>query len=112
MTLKMRQLMTILIIIGIIFLFAGCNYNNNENNLKKYFSKQDFVRHSIVENNAKNPLEDFEIQLIEFYDFTKEFFLVWNNHIEDSSALLENFNDKNTTLKEKKYMFQISSSKI
>jgi hypothetical protein len=101
MNLKMHKLTTLLIIIVLIFFLIGCNYSDNENNLKEYFSEEDLVSYSIAESNPKTTLEDFTFELLEFYDFTKEFFLVWDDYVEDTSLLLEKFNNENTTFKEK-----------
>ncbi len=97
----MRKLLTILIIMGLFSLSVGCVQKSRDNNSQEYFREADFVSYSIGESNEVNQEEQFGIQLREFYDFSKKFFSVCNDHIEDMTILLEKFNNKDITLSDK-----------
>lgn len=97
----MRKLLTILIIIGIFILSIGCAQKSKVNNPQEYFNKADLLRYNTDENSEINTVEQFEIQLKEFYDFSQKFFSIWNDHLEATTLLLEKFNNENTTLDDK-----------
>lgn len=79
----------------------GCIQKGEDNVTVEYFNEADLLAYGTDENNAESPEEQLEIQLREFYEFSKKFFSVWNDHIEKTSHILEKFNNKNTTLDNK-----------
>ena len=100
-----KKLFIVSILIGVSILTLGCSQKSEENDSGQYFSETDLIVYNTDENSDENniisPVEELEIQLKEFYDFSKKFFTIWNDHIESTTQLLEKFNDKNTTLDDK-----------
>ena len=93
-----KKLFIVLIITGISILTMGCAQKSEDNAPGEYFSEADLLMYNTDKNNVTSPKEQFEIQLKEFYDFSKKFFSTWNDHIEDTAVLLEKFNNDNITL--------------
>jgi len=86
----------------IFILSAGCTLQKSiDNDPKENFSKVDLVSYSKIENDKVNQEEQFEIQLRDFYNFSKKFFPILNGHVDGISQLLEKFNDQNTTFNDK-----------
>ncbi len=96
----MRKLFIILIM-GVFILSISCAKKDADNNSQDYFSKADLLKYGLNEKSEMNPREQFEIQLKEFHDFSREFFSVWDNHIEATTPLLKKFNNKDTILDDK-----------
>lgn len=86
---------------GVFILSISCAKKDADNNSQDYFSKADLLKYGLNEKSEMNPREQFEIQLKEFHDFSREFFSVWDNHIEATTPLLKKFNNKDTILDDK-----------
>jgi len=100
-----KLLIVSIVIIGLSIFTQGCLQKSEDNDPGQYFTETDLIVYgtdeNMDENNVVSPEEELEIQLKEFYDFSKKFFSIWNNHIEATTQFLEKFNDKNTTLDDK-----------
>lgn len=98
----MKKILIILAIAGILILSVGCvgceqKINNNP---QKYSRKADPVIFG-MSRSGEIKTEKFEIQMKEFNDFSKEFFSIWDDHIEAVTPLLDEFNNENTILEDK-----------
>jgi hypothetical protein len=100
-----KKLFIVSILIGLSVLILGCSQKSEEKDSGQYFSETDLATYNADENTDENdaisPETELEIQLKEFYEFSKKFFSIWNGHIESTTELLGKFNDKNTTLDDK-----------
>jgi hypothetical protein len=99
----MKKILTILVIAGILMLsvgFAGCAQKVN-NNSQKYSVSADPVVFGVVDKTNEIKPEKFEIQMKEFYEFSQEFFSIWDDHIETVTPFLDEFNNENTILEDK-----------
>ena len=98
----MRKLFLIIVLTAIFGLSVGCMQKNDivesQNNNTQYFVKADLVNYNTIENEDEiNDEEQFEAKLREFYDFTQEFFQIWNKHIEGTTEVFDKFNNINTS---------------
>lgn len=100
-----KKLLIVSILTGLFIFALGCSQKSEENDPGQYFNETDLIVYNTDENtdedNKIGPVEELEIQLREFYDFSKKFFEIWNGHIESTAQLLEKFNDKNAILDDK-----------
>lgn len=64
-------------------------------------SRQTYQAREIYEEDKITIFRQFQTQLTEFYDFSHEFFAVWDYHIEDTEGLFEKFNNSQTPIEQR-----------
>jgi hypothetical protein len=102
----MKKLFLIIVLAAILSLTVSCIQKNDiaksQNNGTQYFVKADLVNYNAIENEEEiNDEEQFEVQLREFYDFTQEFFPIWDKHIKETTEIFDKFNNINTSHSDK-----------
>jgi hypothetical protein len=101
----MKRLIVFLIIFTLSLFYLGCSKESTGIDILEYSGGLELLEYDIDKNilidQNIHTTKKFEEQLKDFYEFSQEFFFVWNEHIEDSNLLFEKFNNVDTTLKEK-----------
>lgn len=95
-----RRFITLLMVIGIFMVALGCQPIDTGNDFNQYRGQPDL--HTYYANSKTiSSVDQFEAQLKEYYDFSKDFFSIWYYHTEETELLLHKFNNPSISIEDK-----------
>ena len=89
----------ILILICVSIILMGCGIKEYSENKEPAFNA-DTIKEISLNNDSQTTLTEFKDELEDFKSFSDELFLIWLDHINSTSSMLDDFNS-NIILEEK-----------